>query len=244
MNQKDIEKEKMKLHLKYWIVIFIVLSCIVGGLSLYNQDFAIRGLSNAGLLLSIVLAVIAILISLWDVSGQRNSVFEIKEQMQLIRNITDEIKESSVSSKEVLEKLENVNERFSMDFEPIKLSIVEINKKLLETSPHEFEDIKKSMTEMAELIEEKERDLSAMKKTFTKDNNQKNINFYIEKFLETIETNKEFNVTEVVEFILNSWRNEDRLNRAISYRHIKDGLEFLELVGMVVRLKNGNYKKI
>ncbi|OED32515.1 hypothetical protein BHE17_08695 [Planococcus maritimus] len=91
MNDERIKNIKLSLHLKYIIAIFILLSCTIAGLALYDQDLAIKGLSAAGLLTSIVLAVIAILITLWDVAGQKNNIFDVKNSIEELRNVSGEI---------------------------------------------------------------------------------------------------------------------------------------------------------
>jgi len=100
---KEMENEKLGLHLKYCIVIFLIISSTIGGLALYNQKLAIVGLSNAGLLLSIVLAVIAILITLWDVAGQRNSIGKVEKSVDDLKNVSEGLEELVINALEAIE---------------------------------------------------------------------------------------------------------------------------------------------
>lgn len=97
MNEDRYKLMSLKLHFLYTLIFLIAIACIVGGLALYRQDLAIKGLSNAALLLSIVLAVLAILITLWDVSGQKQNVYDMKKEIEKLSKIVN--KTSSFSEK-------------------------------------------------------------------------------------------------------------------------------------------------
>ncbi|GGA31228.1 hypothetical protein [Psychrobacillus lasiicapitis] len=106
----DVYKIKsLKLHFTYTAIILILLTCLVGGLSLYRQDLAISGLSNASLLLSIVLAVIAILITLWDVAGQKQNVYDMKKEIEKLNKIVRKSSNFSQELEDGLSKIEGMN---------------------------------------------------------------------------------------------------------------------------------------
>lgn len=104
----------MVLHLKYIIVIFILVCSTVGGMALFNQEFAIKSLSAASLLTSIVLAVVAILITLWDVAGQKSNIFTMQETLKSFKDIIEEFQgisgENESSIRELRETIVEMNE--------------------------------------------------------------------------------------------------------------------------------------
>ncbi|EPD52776.1 hypothetical protein HMPREF1210_01156 [Paenisporosarcina sp. HGH0030] len=108
-NTHEINLIKLKIHFKYCISFLIAISCLVGGLALFNQKTAITGLSNASLLLSIVLAIIAILITLWDVSGQKQNVYDMKKEIEKLKKIVDKSSSFSEELETGLTKIEGMN---------------------------------------------------------------------------------------------------------------------------------------
>ncbi|QNK86446.1 hypothetical protein H7992_14380 [Sporosarcina sp. resist] len=135
MSKDNSKKNSLNLHLIYLIIIFLIVLSVVGGLALYNQQVAISGLSNAGLLLSIVLAVIAILMTLWDVAGQKESLIKVGKSVddlttvsegleKLVSNALETIEgkqsELTVVTKALLEKTEVLSSAgTSVDFDEI-----------------------------------------------------------------------------------------------------------------------------
>ncbi|MGE8207828.1 hypothetical protein ACQKP0_25510 [Heyndrickxia sp. NPDC080065] len=64
---KDILR--IKIHFMYIVIILVFISILLCGALLIGYEGTIKTLSNSSTLLSIVLAVVAILITLWDVAG-------------------------------------------------------------------------------------------------------------------------------------------------------------------------------
>lgn len=92
---------------------------MVIGWTLRDKDSIIESLSNSSILFSIVLAIIGILISLWDVAGQRGALIDVKEQVESLRNFVKEINDHTNESRRVLKELNDLDERFRVDFSPI-----------------------------------------------------------------------------------------------------------------------------
>jgi len=122
----------------FWI--FISISCIVGGLAIFQQDLAVKGLSNAALLLSIVLAVIAILITLWDVAGQKNNISDLKKSVEELGGVTKGLEElTSVSLKTIDENQTNLS--------LISNQLIEAVKVINSATPDEkYSDLEKQIT--------------------------------------------------------------------------------------------------
>lgn len=107
MNKGQSDNMKLKIHFKYTVVILLLVSCTIGGLALYNQNLAVKGLSNAALLLSIVLAIIAILITLWDVAGQKQNVYDMKKEIEKLNSIVNKSSSFSEELEKGLTKIES-----------------------------------------------------------------------------------------------------------------------------------------
>lgn len=103
MSKDNSKKNRLNLHLIYLIIIFLIVLSVVGGLALYNQQVAISGLSNAGLLLSIVLAVIAILMTLWDVAGQKESLIKVGKSVDDLTTVSEGLEKLVSNALETIE---------------------------------------------------------------------------------------------------------------------------------------------
>lgn len=115
----EIKYLKLKLHIKYILCITGIIITLVIGWTLRDKDSIIESLSNSSILFSIVLAIIGILISLWDVAGQRGALIDVKEQVESLRNFVKEINDHTNESRRVLKELNDLDERFRVDFSPI-----------------------------------------------------------------------------------------------------------------------------
>lgn len=161
MKEDAIKNVKLSLHLKYSIAIFILLTCTIGGLSLYNQDLAIKGLSTAGLLTSIVLAVIAILITLWDVAGQKNNILDVKSSIEELKNVSAEINElvagievrNSETMKVLTDYITHYQEKNELNINKINDLTEKFEKiKISDDSRDDYQSIKKELESMNQIL--------------------------------------------------------------------------------------------
>jgi predicted transcriptional regulator len=104
------ENEKMGLHIKYLSVIFTIVSLGLLSLVFMESTSAISSLSYASTLLSIVLAVIAILITLWDVAGQKNTIHDIKSETEKLKETVVEFKNAYSNADEVINSIKELQE--------------------------------------------------------------------------------------------------------------------------------------
>ncbi|MED3945336.1 hypothetical protein [Priestia aryabhattai] len=102
MNERNLEKEKLKLHFMYVVIILVLVNVMVGAFLLFGKKNALAHLSSAGTLLSIVLAIVAILITLWDVAGQKSNVLDVKNSVEDLKGVTGEITD-------IIEQFEKTN---------------------------------------------------------------------------------------------------------------------------------------
>jgi hypothetical protein len=105
---KGNENEKMKLHLMYISVIFGIILLALLALVFVESTTAISSLSYASTLLSIVLAVIAILITLWDVAGQKNTIYEIKSETEKLKGTVDDFKDAYSNADDIIDRIRNL----------------------------------------------------------------------------------------------------------------------------------------
>lgn len=100
-DEKDFKR--IKLHFKYVGIIFILFTTLILSYVFFDKNGAWQFLSFAGVSLSIVLSVIAILITLIDVAGQKQQVNEIFKS-------SEELKETISKQKLLIQKhVENIN---------------------------------------------------------------------------------------------------------------------------------------
>ncbi|MBU8773201.1 hypothetical protein [Cytobacillus oceanisediminis] len=107
-----MKSDNLKLHLIYLSIIFVVITLGLLSLIFVDSVTAIGTLSYASTLLSIVLAVIAILITLWDVAGQKNSILEIKEQSKILKETVDEFQKSNSDAEGVIHSIKELQNSF------------------------------------------------------------------------------------------------------------------------------------
>lgn len=154
--KSGIQFEKLALHYKYLVGITLVIVSICIGWSLVDKTEVVNSLSNASVLLSIVLAVIAILISLWDVAGQKGALVDVKVQVDQLKKYVEEINGTFNQSKEILNKLENFDSKFSIDFEPFYKEIEEIKEYMQSNgSSSSNDEVLENINKIEQLIETK-----------------------------------------------------------------------------------------
>lgn len=145
MKDQQLDSSRLFLHLKYIVIIFILVCCTVGGMALYNQDFAINSLSAASLLTSIVLAVVAILITLWDVAGQKSNILIMQENLNSFREIILQFKTISEDNEISINELKDVVMELNQNVSSYESKFAQIEKKIEEhgndTLKQELEEI-------------------------------------------------------------------------------------------------------
>lgn len=83
-----------KLHLIYVTICLVITIIGILVISIWHQEKTSIGLNNAATAASIVLAVVAIVITLVDVAGQRNTVADLKETAEKLSDNLSEVNES------------------------------------------------------------------------------------------------------------------------------------------------------
>ncbi|EST12223.1 hypothetical protein [Sporolactobacillus laevolacticus] len=148
MKDKDHKYVQAKDLIYISIIFSVVIICILSIVA-WSNKFASDGLNNAATAVSIVLAVVAIVITLDDVAGQKNTVSdlkeaakELKENLQDVRSSIDEvnqlrdslisimngIQKNSVSIETKVNELEHKysdNETFNKDLNNLKKVVIE-----------------------------------------------------------------------------------------------------------------------
>lgn len=84
-DKKDLDR--VKLHFVYVSIILGLFSLLTLTYTFFNREVAWQFLSFAGVALSLVLSVIAILITLIDVAGQKQQVYEIFKSSEELKEI-------------------------------------------------------------------------------------------------------------------------------------------------------------
>jgi hypothetical protein len=102
------EAKRIKIHFMYVVIILVLVSGVLGGALLLGHKSTITTLSNASLLLSIVLAVVAILITLWDVAGQKNNVATLQEMITGLRKIIVDFEKISEDNGTAISELKEI----------------------------------------------------------------------------------------------------------------------------------------
>ncbi|UXR49089.1 hypothetical protein [Staphylococcus simulans] len=125
MKQKDARLREINIHFLYVIIIAgIVIIGLLTALffpSQKAQDF----LSFAGVALSLVLSVIAILITLWDVAGQRQQVADITDSAKTLREIVEKQAENYQNLHASIEEIINnaIQEKMNSGFKELSAKL-------------------------------------------------------------------------------------------------------------------------
>ncbi|WP_368916723.1 hypothetical protein [Staphylococcus haemolyticus] len=93
-NDKEIKYQKVKLRFLYVSIILVLIIISLISLFFYRNVNAWLFLSFAGTAISIVLSVIAILITLIDVAGQRQQISDISESAKALAKSSETLKQS------------------------------------------------------------------------------------------------------------------------------------------------------
>lgn len=109
-----MKKQVSTIHLFYTIIIALILIAFVTILAFGKDPDAGNQMNVAATVTSIILAVIAIIMTLADVAGQRQSISELKET-------AERLKESNTVAQEMIENVINS----ITDFEKTRESLIE-----------------------------------------------------------------------------------------------------------------------
>lgn len=231
MRERRKIKSINKLHFIYSVSILAGIIIVLFATILLNYQNTVATLSNSGILLSIVLAIIAILITLWDVAGQKNALFDIKDQIN-IKEITDEIKESAESSRDLVLSLEDFDSRFGVNFEPIKEMLDSISNKIESSSlAPEIDGVRNAVVELRKMVTEKENNLNQIRNsidTEKKLNNTQKYDKFLDlsiKFLSGLEKDEVFYKGDLVVFIFKEL-NINGMSTQYAIKVLKDLMKF------------------
>ncbi|MGG1379608.1 hypothetical protein ABE306_06290 [Bacillus velezensis] len=109
-----MKKQVSTVHLYYLIIVSTLLISFIAILAFGKNPEAGDQMNVAATVTSIILAVIAIIMTLVDVAGQRQSIIELKET-------AERLKESDTVAQEMIENAINS----LADFEKTKESLIE-----------------------------------------------------------------------------------------------------------------------
>lgn len=109
------EAKRIKIHFMYWVIMLSLFAITLLAVLLIGHQKTVTTLSNASLLLSIVLAVVAILITLWDVAGQKNNIADLQGMVRGFRKIIKDFdkisEENGIAINELKDIILELNER-------------------------------------------------------------------------------------------------------------------------------------
>ncbi|MGD6772421.1 hypothetical protein [Staphylococcus simulans] len=100
----EAEMKIIKLHFKYTASILLGISVLVLAIVFFDKEIAVTYLTYAGTTLSLVLSVIAILITLIDVAGQKKQVYEIYNTSEELKAL---VKQHEIATNNMKNSLEN-----------------------------------------------------------------------------------------------------------------------------------------
>lgn len=171
---KEIKQTKMNTWLIASLLFLSLIFLILFAFTAYLKDTAWIFLGFAGTALSLVLSVIAIVITLVDVAGQKQQVADISESAKKLRIVIDEQKNENKNLKQEL--LNRLNKESIVDLTEIKESLNNVAKNI------QSDDGAKALIKIADFnknIEEKIIKLKSIEnKTSTQGGNQMKIKQY------------------------------------------------------------------
>ncbi|MEH7521995.1 hypothetical protein V7149_01730 [Bacillus sp. JJ1503] len=188
----------IKLHLIYLIIIFLAVCLGLLSLIFVESNTAIGTLSYASTLLSIVLAVIAILITLWDVAGQKNSIQELKEQSKLLKDTVDDFQKSNANAETIVNTIKELQDFLLQEIRKTQ----QLSFKTLDG----LEKIKQSSSEeeKQKIVDELENDIKLKLTQEQMNNTARAISFFnnnihkeIKEFIYNYFSNRYFTLEEV-----------------------------------------------
>lgn len=136
-----------KLHLIYIIICLSVVIVAILTIAIWSKEDASTGLNNAATASSIVLAVVAIVMTIVDVAGQRKTVADLKDTAETLGKNLEQANEGIVQIGALKDELLNSMNALQKNYDEITQGISSIQQK------YESEDVDKG----DELIEDLEQ---------------------------------------------------------------------------------------
>lgn len=155
MSNLDESKIKTinKLHLIYMLIIAAIVVISILTISIWSNETAGIGLNNAATAASIVLAVVAIVITLVDVAGQRKGISEIRDSADTLQVTTKETENLLSNLLKMREDLEERLNALSFKSDEISENLERLQEITSEgttdgNNKEEIEDIKKNINKL------------------------------------------------------------------------------------------------
>lgn len=157
-SKSNQEKTINILHFYYLGSILVIIIIGLVALMFAESSFAGSMLSFAATLSSVILAVIAIIITLIDVAGQRNNILDVKTSVEDLKNVRTEIVslidelelKNKESSETIVTTLEFFRESHREDIERVISKIKEI--KVDTKDPQEKEKVKEAQQDLEKVL--------------------------------------------------------------------------------------------
>ncbi|MCY8824378.1 hypothetical protein [Bacillus atrophaeus] len=113
------------VHLIYTIIISLMLITFIAILAFGKSTAAGNQMNVAATSISIILAVIAILMTLVDVAGQRQSMIDRKETAESLNKSNNEAQKMFQKSMQAVENFENLKETLIKSVDSFKTETIE-----------------------------------------------------------------------------------------------------------------------
>lgn len=160
-DKKEIVKKGYinKYHLIYPLIIMSVIVILLTSFVFKTSDYAGSMLSFAATLSSVLLAVIAIIITLIDATGQRNNISETRQSVQELREVTDRLNDLTKNS------IDTINEK-QKELLKITDDLIEKTEMIDGASDNEEEHDEK-IAKLKEELSDLQKDLKESKTRYT-----------------------------------------------------------------------------
>ncbi|WP_456289711.1 hypothetical protein M1D70_09320 [Paenibacillus sp. AK002] len=187
-----------KLHFIYIIICLVIVILAILAYTIWDNEAAGVGLNNAATASSIVLAVVAIVMTIVDIAGQRKTVSDL-------RDTAETLEENLIQTNKSLETVATLENQLTETMESILKSQQELQHGISKIQ-HSFgsgEAIdKEKLVDQLELLKNKAVIIPSHVRVV---NRQNDINEYKNRFeirdriLLVLKTRKEFSITELLE---------------------------------------------
>lgn len=228
MKGLDILERKIDVsHLIYIIIIFIIVLSFFLVISFGGSSSANSTMGTASTVSSLILSVVAIVLSLIDVAGQRQSVFDLKETAENLKKSNDKsikqinyLQESLVEVSELKESLMNQIKQ-NVEWQEDIARILEQSRKKVNENVGEPEDLKNVIRELNEKFDKVTESIKPSKNVGL--NSIKNLSKY--RILISIDDEKNKNLN------LDNFINE----MVVTFNLKREKLQF-DLMNKIIRL--------
>ncbi|MGK9428909.1 hypothetical protein ACSSTO_02820 [Bacillus atrophaeus] len=143
------------VHLIYTIIISLMLITFIAILAFGKSTAAGNQMNVAATSISIILAVIAILMTLVDVAGQKQSMIDLKETAESLNKSNNEAQKMFQKSMQAVENFENLKETLIKSVDSFKTETIERLEKIkLEGGTEELNTLIEKLEEENKLLGE------------------------------------------------------------------------------------------